>query len=156
MKNYVKKCMHVLSIMGLLASLNHSLNACGSSAGWFNEFFGLDDVFVNYITIEGQDYISDVVQQIIDSLISLYKNNPEAFNAFIQACLTPSSNQLPQNVLVLLKAYGLVEDDNTIGDFVKFIVSWTVEVLDDGSVKIWSIDELIKDGYATLSKKRQN
>ena len=142
MKKVLTKSAAVLAITSAFATSQLSLNACGPISDWFADH--QDEV------LELQAFAIEDFELILKSLSDMYSQNPNAFVQFVTLWLQGSGSQIPSDLLVVLKQFKLVADDAQISDLVRLVISWAVEQKVDGTVKIWSLQELIKDGWVTV------
>lgn len=150
MKKRAKKGTALLLLTSSLSAA--PLYGCGSVKDWLTEFVAKHEDQIEFVEVQGQALFNAVVKSVIQSLQQLYIDNQQVFIEFINASLNNSIANLPASTVNVLKAFNLVQADGTISDTIKNIVSMSIEKLDDGSIEIWSMDDLISEGWITTLK----
>lgn len=100
--------------------------------------------------LELQEIAAAGFEQVLTSLSTMYSQNPEAFVRFFTLCIQETNSPVPTEILDVLKTFNLVDDNAQISDLVRLVILWAVEKEDNGTIKIWSLDDLIKDGWIKL------
>jgi hypothetical protein len=127
---------------------------CGGFVGKVCDVMASPKEAIEYVVIEGQELFVDLVKGTISSLVQMYNENPESFDDFINLCIANSENTIPSDLLEWLKKFGVVQNDAKISDIIKMIVAMSIERRSDGSVKIWTLDDLVKEKFVRVSKRR--
>ncbi len=149
MKN-LKKSLACAVLAGTMMVSVPSVKACGPCGGWLSSVIASNQDTFNYLVVEGQTLFKGVVKGTIKSLVQLYFEHPTECMMFVSSCLNDSSDPLPDRILDLLKTFNLIQSDARVSDVVKLVVSMVVEKDSaTGQLVIWSLDNLIKDGWMT-------
>lgn len=142
MKLSVKTSILALTLAGSVLSGVVSIKACGLLFGdEQNESLGLD-----IFSVEG--FISG-----IKAVNKFYEQNPEGFAHLLVLYNQRPALPMPADVLLLLKQFKLVDENTQIKDVVKLALDWAVEQQDDGTIKIWTFNDLLKDGWISVVVK---
>jgi hypothetical protein len=150
----IRRCLFVLAFVGGLVGHIKEASACAGFGDWLTEFLQGQQQLIENVIIEGTSVVSSVVTTTIQTLKQLYSQNPEAFKAFVNNCLDNTTQQLSPEVVTTLQKFGLVGSDGKISDMIKLIVGMAIEQLDDGTDKIWTLDELVADKWVTVTRQR--
>ncbi len=154
MNNNIRRWLLVLVCAGGLVGNSEEASACAGFGDWLSELLQNQQEWIENVIIDGTAVVSTVMTATIQKLSELYKQNPAAFNEFVNNCLDTTARQLSAETIATLQKFGLVGEDGKVSDTIKLIVGMVIEQLDDGTEKIWTIDELVADKWVTVEKRR--
>jgi hypothetical protein len=150
----IRRCLFMLVFVGGLVGHVGEASACAGFGDWLAEFLQGQQQLIENVIIDGTAVVSSVMTTTIQTLGQLYNQNPAAFKAFVNNCLDDTAQQLSPDIISTLQKFGLIGSDGKISDTIKLIVGMAIEQLDDGTDKIWTLDELVADKWVTVTRQR--
>jgi hypothetical protein len=129
----------IIMVLSVVLS-DASLNACGWSVTCCNQNQGE----ATQVLMQGQVMLGAFITANITALQELYRQDPGIFIQFANACLQNIQGKVPDSWVSVLTQLNLIQDDGTISQSVINIISMAVDPQPDGSIKIWSLDDLIQ------------
>jgi hypothetical protein len=151
MKHCAKFFVVALSLVSLLPV---QVSACGGADlgnNWLN-WFVQTQATAEHVMIGGQEMLHSVADATITNIQDLYNINPLLGKLFCLYCLNLAESPFNEVMLAQLKLAHLVQADATVSQLVKAIIANVIEIKPDGTIDIWSVDQMIAGGWAQILK----